>query len=112
MTDRLTDETQADRDAEAAFDRHIVETYGWTTFASMHTASSAAAYVCAFKAGYLATRKSPRQDGLREALGEALFALSARLKLSGFLGDGDNHAAYEKVVAAFAALSPDDGEGK
>ena len=36
-----------------------------------------------------------------ERLGEALYGLSARLLLSGFLDDAENHAAYEKVVAAF-----------
>ena len=37
----------------------------------------------------------------QEALDEAMFALSARLKLSGFLDDGANHAAYERVVAVW-----------
>lgn len=36
-------------------------------------------------------------------LGEALFALSDRLRSSGFLDDDANHQAYEKVVAAFNA---------
>lgn len=36
-----------------------------------------------------------------ERLGEALYGLSARLLLSGFLDDAENHAAYEKVVAVF-----------
>lgn len=49
-----TPATQADKDAEAAFDRHIVETIGWTKFASMQTASSGAEYGRAFKAGYRA----------------------------------------------------------
>jgi len=40
-----------------------------------------------------------------EILGEALCALSARLKASGFLDDTANHAAYERVVAAFNAPS-------
>lgn len=39
-----------------------------------------------------------------EALGAALFALSDRMRASGFYSNGDNHAAYERVVAAFEAL--------
>lgn len=46
----------------------------------------------------------PTPDAMRETLQEALYGLSARLLLSGFLEDADNHAAYEKVVAAHAAL--------
>ena len=38
-----------------------------------------------------------------ERLGEALYALSARLLLTKWLEDDENHAAYEKVVAAFGA---------
>lgn len=44
---------QADYEAEAAFDRHIVETIGWTKFASMQTAASGADYSRGFKAGYI-----------------------------------------------------------
>jgi len=40
-------------------------------------------------------------DARDELLGEALYGLSARLLLSGFLDNPDNHAAYEKVVEAF-----------
>lgn len=47
-----------------------------------------------------------------EALEEALFGLSARLLLSGFLDDNKNHAAYEKVVSAHAALSQESADGK
>lgn len=36
-----------------------------------------------------------------ERLGEALFALSAQLKASGFLADSAHHRVYERVVAAF-----------
>lgn len=43
-------------------------------------------------------------DG-EEGLGEALFALSDRLRSTGWLELPDNHAAYEKVVAAFQSLS-------
>lgn len=39
-----------------------------------------------------------------EALADALFALSDRLRVSGFLKDNANHVAYEKVVATFTAL--------
>lgn len=39
-----------------------------------------------------------------EALADALFSLSDRLRVSGFLKDDANHAAYEKVVASFTAL--------
>lgn len=54
--------TQADRDAEAAFDRHIVETIGWTKFASMQTAASGAEYGRAFKAGYIAALTENTHD--------------------------------------------------
>lgn len=36
-----------------------------------------------------------------ERLGEALYGLSARIWLTGWHKDDANHAAYEKVVAAF-----------
>lgn len=36
-----------------------------------------------------------------ERLGEALFAMSAQLKASGFLADSAHHSVYERVVAAF-----------
>lgn len=39
-----------------------------------------------------------------EALGEALFHLSDKLRGSGFLMDDANHAEYENVVAKFEAL--------
>jgi hypothetical protein len=41
-----------------------------------------------------------------EGLGDALFALSARLKASGFLDDTANRPAYERVVAEFQKLTP------
>ncbi len=42
-----------------------------------------------------------------ERLGEALFALSDKLRQqSGFFEDEGNHAAYERVVAAFQSLTP------
>lgn len=44
-------------------------------------------------------------DGI-ELLGEALFALSDKLRASHFIEEPANHAAYEKVVAAFQALDP------
>lgn len=50
-----------------------------------------------------------------EVLGEALFKLSARLKVSGFLDDDANHSAYGAVVAAFNApstLSTEAGSGE
>lgn len=47
---------------------------------------------------------------MSEALSEALFALSDRLRASGFLDDDQNHAAYEKVVAAFTQPTPPDSE--
>ena len=40
-----------------------------------------------------------------ERLGEALFRLSNRLRVSRFVEDQDNHLAYEAVVAAFQALT-------
>ena len=48
---------------------------------------------------------SPLSRGAEEveALGEALFALSDRLRISGFLEKDTNHEAYERVVAAFQA---------
>lgn len=36
-----------------------------------------------------------------ERLGEALYGLSARLLLTGWLNDETNHAAYDKVVSAY-----------
>lgn len=44
-----------------------------------------------------------------ERLGEALYALSARLLLTGWLENAANHEAYEKVVAAFEGpfIAPD-----
>jgi len=36
-----------------------------------------------------------------EHLGEALYGLSARLLLTGWLDDETNHAAYEKVVSTY-----------
>lgn len=51
-----------------------------------------------------ALRPTPPVEGEREeALGEALFKLSARLKSSGFFDDAENHAVYERVVSAFNA---------
>lgn len=50
------------------------------------------------------------QDGLVESLGDRLFNLSAKLNETGFLKDDANHAAYEKVVAAFNALSAIKGD--
>lgn len=45
-----------------------------------------------------------------EALGEALFHLSGRLAMSGFLDNDENHAAYNRVVQAwrYAAVTHDD----
>lgn len=43
-----------------------------------------------------------------EDLSAALFALSNRMRASGFYADGDNHAAYERVVAAFELLRDSD----
>ena len=60
--------TQADWDAEAAFDRHIVETIGWTKFASMQTAASGAEYGRAFKAGYLARHNQSHLHDERKAV--------------------------------------------
>lgn len=56
------------------------------------------------------SRAGPAADGTRstervEYLGGQLFALSAQLKASGFLADSAHHAVYERVVAAFAALT-------
>lgn len=39
-----------------------------------------------------------------EALAEALFRLSGRLAMSGFLENDENHAAYNKVVRAWVEL--------
>ena len=50
------------------------------------------------------------QDGLVEALGDALFNLSAKLNEAGFLKDDANHAAYEKVVSAFNGVSAIKGD--
>lgn len=44
-------------------------------------------------------------DDLVEAMGEALFALSDRLRTSGFLISDFNHASYERVVKALGALT-------
>ena len=44
-------------------------------------------------------------DVLREKFGEALFALSDKLRGSNFFDSSDNHAVYERVVAAFTALA-------
>lgn len=63
--------TQADYEAEAAFDRHIVETIGWTKFASMQTAASGADYSRGFKAGYLArTTSLAAQDLVKQWMDE------------------------------------------
>jgi hypothetical protein len=43
----------------------------------------------------------------KEAVGEALLNLSDSLWKSGFLNDPLNHERYERVVAAWAALSSD-----
>lgn len=43
-------------------------------------------------------------DAQVTALGEALFMLSGLLRMSGFLKDEANHAAYEKVVSAFQGI--------
>lgn len=57
--------------------------------------------------------QAPSGDFARgiEQLGEALFLLSDRLRSSHFLEDQVNHAAYEKVVAAFQALAHIQGDG-
>lgn len=39
-----------------------------------------------------------------EALAEALFRLSGRLAMSGFLDNDENHAAHNKVVRAWVEL--------
>ncbi|OWQ97975.1 hypothetical protein CDQ91_10165 [Sphingopyxis witflariensis] len=44
-----------------------------------------------------------------EGLGDALGVLSHKLRMSGFLATEDGHAAYEKVVAEFQALSSKKG---
>lgn len=46
-----------------------------------------------------------REAALVEALGEALHGLSAMLLLTSALDDDKTHAAYEKVVALFQALT-------
>lgn len=53
-----------------------------------------------------------REARLVEALGEALHGLSAMLLLTGALNDDKAHAAYEKVVARFAALAHRSQEGE
>lgn len=63
-------------------------------------------------------RPSAVPDEVVEAMGEALFALSDRLRSSGFLISDFNHASYERVVKAWGALTAaiaqvkeqDDGE--
>jgi hypothetical protein len=67
--------------------------------------------------GGLMTREEKRQEAAilafnralrkKEAMGEALFNLSDNLWKSGFLNDEANHERYERVVAAWAALSND-----
>lgn len=47
---------------------------------------------------------SDEWDGAVERLGEALFVMSASLRESHWIEHPDNHAIYEKVVAAFQAL--------
>lgn len=49
---------------------------------------------------------TPQQGQEVEALGEALFKLSDRLRSSHWIEDPENHAAYEAVVRAFQKLSP------
>ncbi len=44
-------------------------------------------------------------DDAVEQLGEALYALSASLRKTGFLDDADHHRRYEAVVAAFKPLA-------
>lgn len=44
-------------------------------------------------------------DEVVEAMGEALFALSDRLRASGFLISDFNHASYERVVKAWGVLT-------
>jgi len=46
------------------------------------------------------------QGGGEEAMGEALFALSDRLRADGFLDRKDHHEVYERVVAAWQQMSP------
>lgn len=61
--------SKAELEAEAAFDQHVVETWGWTKFASMQTAGHGAEYGRAFKAGYLAAQAQPgARDDLLKAL--------------------------------------------
>lgn len=45
-----------------------------------------------------------------DTLGEALFHLSDKLRGSGFLSDNANYAEYERVVAAFQALTKARGQ--
>lgn len=85
-----TPATQADRDAEAAFDRHIVETIGWTKFASMQTAASGGEYSRAFKAGYRAALTLSAPDHKHPEIGTGLPPLSATPSaLSGDAGEGE-----------------------
>ena len=63
----------------------------------------AEALSAAFKAGQEA-KGQQISEGLDD-LGEALFYLSDKLRGSGFLADVVNHAEYERVVAAYHALS-------
>lgn len=56
----------------------------------------------------------PGEVGMREApdfegLGDALGALSHKLRMSGFLVNDENHTAYERVVAEFQAVSSKKG---
>lgn len=56
----------------------------------------------------VAEREARRDD----ALGEALYGLSARLLLSGFLDNAENHASYERVVKAFGSPFIERGDHK
>ena len=98
--------TQADRDAAA----ELIERY-WSganenmmkLAKSYRAGHSHGAFVRAMQAHRIAS--NTEAANAQEVLQEALFGLSARLLLSGFLDDAHNHAAYEKVVAANAALA-------
>lgn len=65
----------------------------------------AARLVAAYRVALATTRLAASREGGEERLGEAMFILSDRLRASGFLDDAANHAAYEKVVAAFQSLA-------
>lgn len=70
-------------------------------------------YNAAYEAALAAFLTTSAVDGREEALSEALFVLSDRLRADGFLGRLDHHAVYERVVAAFnapVALSSGDGD--